>query len=239
MKVKIISPVVNSPSFLDIQITKFKENLSNDFELICIDDSKQDSMNDQFMDVCSRHSDVATWFRNTRSPVSGPSMGHANAIQFALDNIVYTSCLDDIVFLIDSDIFLMEKLDLIEFMKGKEIASFMQSREDVDYLWPGFTLLNMPEIKKYESDIKFFPGWFGGQMCDTGGESHNFLMENNIQPHPINCKFEGEYKGETLVNMETFMDEKFLHFRGGTIWDGKVDVFKQKIEILNNILEHG
>ena len=50
----------------------------------------------------------------------------------------------------------MEKLDLIEFMKGKEIASFMQSREDVDYLWPGFTLLNMPEIKKYESDIKFF-----------------------------------------------------------------------------------
>ena len=49
MKVKIISPVVNSPTFLDIQIAKFKENLSNDFELICIDDSKQDSMNDQFI----------------------------------------------------------------------------------------------------------------------------------------------------------------------------------------------
>ena len=97
----------------------------------------------------------------------------------------------------------------------------------------------MPEIKKYDSDIKFFPGWFGGQMCDTGGESHNFIFENNIQPHPINCKFEGEYRGETLVNMETFMDEKFLHFRGGTIWDNKVDVFKQKIEILNNILAHG
>ena len=144
MKVKIISPVVNFPKFLDIQIEKFKENLLCDFELVCIDDSKHESMPEQFMDVCSKHDDVATWFRNTRSPVSGPSMGHANAIQFALDNIVYTSCLDDIVFLIDSDIFLMEKLDLIEFMKGKEIASFMQSREDVDYLWPGFTLLNMP-----------------------------------------------------------------------------------------------
>ena len=181
MKVKIISPVVNSPTFLDIQIAKFKENLSNDFELICIDDSKQDSMNDQFMDVCSRHSDVATWFRNTRSPVSGPSMSHANAIQFALDNIVYVSCLNDIVFLIDSDIFLMEKLDLVEFMKGKEIASFKQSRGEVDYLWPGFTLLNMPQIKKYDSEIKFFPGCFGGEMCDTGGESHNFLLQNNIE----------------------------------------------------------
>ena len=239
MKVKIISPVVNFPKFLDIQIEKFKENLLCDFELICIDDSKHESMPEQFMDVCSKHDDVATWFRNTRSPVSGPSMSHANAIQFALDNIVYVSCLNDIVFLIDSDIFLMEKLDLIEFMKDKEIASFKQSRGEVDYLWPGFTLLNMPEIKKYDSDIKFFPGCFGGEMCDTGGESHNFLLQNNIEPYSIDCKFEGEYKGQTLVNMETFMGGNFLHFRGGTLWDGKRDVFKQKIQILNDILQHG
>ena len=64
----------------------------------------------------------------------------------------------------------------------------------------------MPEIKKYDSEIKFFPGCFGGEMCDTGGESHNFLLQNNIEPYPIDCKFEGEYKGETLVNMETFME---------------------------------
>ena len=239
MKVKIISPVVNIPSFLNIQISKFKENLLCDFELICIDDSRQEGLDQQFRNVCSDHDDVATWFKNTRPHVSGPSMGHANAIQFALDNIVYTSCLNDIVFLVDSDIFLMEKIDLIDFMKGKEIASFMQSRENVNYLWPGLTILNMPEIKNYDSDIKFFPGCFGGQVCDTGGESHNFIFENNIEPHPINCKFEGEYRGETLVNMETFMDGKFLHFRGGTIWDGKVDVFKEKIGILNNILAHG
>tara|TARA_B100000902_G_scaffold381746_1_gene418621 strand:+ start:868 stop:1587 length:720 start_codon:yes stop_codon:yes gene_type:complete len=239
MKVKVISPVVNFPKFLEIQILKFRENLLCDFELICIDDSKSDDQREQFQKICSEHDDVSTWYRNTNAPVSGPSMGHANAIQFALDNIVYTSCLDDIVFLIDSDIFLMEKINLLEFMKDKEIASFMQSRGDVDYLWPGFTLLNMPLLKMYESEIKFFPGSFGGQMCDTGGQSHNFLMENNIKPYSVDCKFEGEYKNENLVNMETFMHGKFLHFRGGTIWDGKVDVFRQKIEILNNILAHG
>ena len=65
MKVKIISPVVNFPKFLDIQIEKFKQNLLCDFELICIDDSKHESMPEQFMDVCSKHDDVATWFRNT------------------------------------------------------------------------------------------------------------------------------------------------------------------------------
>ena len=88
MKVKIISPVVNIPSFLNIQISKFKENLLCDFELICIDDSRQEGLDQQFRNVCSDHDDVATWFKNTRDPVSGPSMGHASAIQFALDNIV-------------------------------------------------------------------------------------------------------------------------------------------------------
>ena len=39
--------------------------------------------------------------------------------------------------------------------------------------------------------------------------------------------------------METFMEGNFLHFRGGTLWDGKHDVFKQKIQILNDILQHG
>ena len=31
MKVKIISPVVNFPKFLDIQIEKFKENINEHF----------------------------------------------------------------------------------------------------------------------------------------------------------------------------------------------------------------
>ena len=54
MKVKIISPVVNIPSFLHIQISKFKENLLSDFELICIDDSKferDDFDNVEFVDI--------------------------------------------------------------------------------------------------------------------------------------------------------------------------------------------
>ena len=32
------------------------------------------------------------------------------------------------------------------------------------------------------------------------------------------------------------MDEKFLHFRGGTLWDGKVDVYERKLKLLQNIL---
>jgi hypothetical protein len=97
----------------------------------------------------------------------------------------------------------------------------------------------MPKLKEMSGRPRFFPGSFGGQLCDTGGESYNFLNENNITPESIDCVFEGDYRGQTLINMETFMNGKFLHFRGGTLWDGKVNVFNQKVEILNNILNHG
>jgi len=237
MKLKIFSPVVNSPDFLELQCILFRENLLCEYELYAIDDSNESSISSQFMDICEKHG--ATYIRNMNPNVHGPSASHANTIDYALNNIVYKSCLDDIVFLIDSDCFLMEKFDLVEYMKDKTISSFMQSRGDVEYLWPGFTLLNMPKIKESKSKIGFFPGSFGGQLCDTGGQSYNFLQENNIKPNSINCLFEGEYKGQTLINMETFMDGIFLHFRGGTIWDGKVNVFNQKVEILNNILNHG
>lgn len=237
MKLKIFSPVVNSPDFLELQCILFQKNLLCDYELYAIDDSKDSSMGVKFMDICEKYG--ATYIKNMNPNVHGPSASHANTLNYALENIIYKSCLDDIVFLVDSDCFLMESIDLVEYMNNKTISSFMQSRGDVEYLWPGFTLLNMTRIKESKIKIGFFPGSFGGQLCDTGGQSYEFLQENSITPESIDCVFEGQYRGQKLINMETFMGGKFLHFRGGTIWDGKVNVFNQKVEILNNILNHG
>lgn len=237
MKLSIFSPVVNFPQFLELQCILFNENLLCDYQLFVVDDSKDPEISDDFMKISEMYG--ATYIKNMNSNVSGPSASHANTIQYALDNIIYRSCTDDVVFLVDSDCFLMEKFDMVEYMRDKVISSYMQSRGDVNYLWPGFTILNMSKIKEMEDRVRFFPGSFGGQLCDTGGESYNFLTKNNIIPEPVDCVFEGEYRGQNLINMETFMDGKFLHFRGGTLWDGKVDVFNQKVEILNNILDYG
>jgi glycosyltransferase involved in cell wall biosynthesis len=237
MKLKIFSPVVNFPQFLELQCIQFNENLLCDYDFYVIDDSKDESISTEFLKICEKYG--AVYLKNPRIENLPPSYAHANSIQYALDTIVYDSCLDDIVFFIDSDCFLMEKVNLVEFMQDKKICSFMQSREDVEYLWPGFTLLNMSELKNSTERIKFFPGVFGGQLCDAGGESHLFLKQNNITSDNINCVFEGVYKGEQLLNMETFMDGKFLHFRGGSLWDGKLDIFNRKVEILNSILNHG
>jgi len=236
MKLKIFSPVVNFPQFLELQCIQFKKNLLCDYDLYVIDDSRNDSLSDEFISICDTYGAIYT--KNNNHQSFSPSYAHANSLQYGLDNIIYKSCLNDIVFLIDSDCFLMKKINLVEYMKDKVISSFVQNRENVHYLWPGFTLLNMSTLKECKSKIKFFPGHFCGQLCDAGGESHNFLVENGITPDSIDCKYEGEYMGQNLINMETFMCGNFLHFRGGSLWDGKVDVFNQKVEILNNILNY-
>ena len=59
----------------------------------------------------------------------------------------------------------------------------------------------------------------------------------SIDDITVQQTYNGYYKGYEVENMESLMDEKFLHFRGGTLWDGKVDVYERKLKHLNNILE--
>jgi hypothetical protein len=103
MMLKIFTPVVNSPEFLNLQVSKFIENLECEFQIIAIDDSNDPVLGDKFRRLCDKYEGYLYYFLNGNRKMGGPSSSHANTIQFALDNIIYRSCLDDIVFLVDSD----------------------------------------------------------------------------------------------------------------------------------------
>ena len=83
-----------------------------------------------------------------------------------------------------------------------------------------------------------YPGGSGGSSLqhvhDTadGAKITGILEVDDVKP-----SWGGSYNGIELENMETFMDGKFFHFRGGTLWDGKTDVYERKLSILNTILE--
>ena len=52
MMLKIFTPVVNSPEFLNLQVSKFIENLECDFQIIAIDDSNDPVLGDKFRRLC-------------------------------------------------------------------------------------------------------------------------------------------------------------------------------------------
>jgi predicted glycosyltransferase involved in capsule biosynthesis len=233
MKFKIFTTVTNQPSFAELQAKTFKEYLQCDYEFHIVDDSI--GFSDEYEQICKDNNAVYHLKKEKIVP-HNPMKSCAQAVQWTYDNLIQ-NCTDDIVLFLDSDMFLFQEFDPIEYMKNKIISGCLQTRGDVNYLWNGIVFLNMPSILNMNGKLNFDCGMVEDQFCDVGGFTYYFIKDNDIDVADLRPKFEGEYNGIQLENMETFMDGKFFHFRGGALWDGKVDVFGRKIEILQNILD--
>jgi predicted glycosyltransferase involved in capsule biosynthesis len=233
MKLKVFTTVTNQPSFAELQAKTFKEYLQCDYEFHIVDDSI--GYNEEYQQICKDNGAIYH-LKEEKIVPHNPMQSCANAVQWTYDNLI-KKCENDIVLFLDSDMFLFKKFHPIEYMIDKVITGCLQSRGNVNYLWNGIFLLNMKEILKMGGDLDFSCGTIEGEFCDVGGATYYFIQNNDIEVDDLRPKFEGEYNGIQLENMETFMDGKFFHFRGGALWDGKVDVFERKLKILQEILD--
>jgi hypothetical protein len=233
MKLQVFTTVTNQPSFAELQAKTFREFLDCDYEFHIVDDSI--GYEQEYQQICKDYG--ATYHLKEEKIVPhDPMRSCAQAVQWTYDNLI-EKCSEDIVLFLDSDMFLFQKFNPVDYMKDKIITGCLQTRGSVDYLWNGILIFNMPKILKQTGRLDFGCGMVENDFCDVGGKTYFFLKENDIKVDDLRPKFEGEYNGIQLENMETFMDGKFFHFRGGALWDGKVDVFHRKINILNQILE--
>lgn len=233
MKLKIFTTVTNQPSFAELQAKTFKEFLQCEYEFNIVDDSV--GYNEEYVQICKDYG-LNYHLKKEKIIPHNPMQSCAQAVQWTYDNLI-KKCEDDIVLFLDSDMFLFKEFDPIEYMTGKTIVGCLQSRGNVNYLWNGILLFNMNKILNYGGNLDFSCGNIDGEFCDVGGGTYYFIRDNNIQVDDLRPKFEGDYNGIKLENMETFMGGKFFHFRGGALWDGKVDVFERKLEILQKILD--
>jgi hypothetical protein len=236
MKLKIFTTVTNQPEFAKLQAQTFKEFVDCDYEFHLVDDSTNSS--NEFSKVCDEYG-IIYHKKEEKIVPHDPMYGCAFAVQWTYDNLI-KKCSDDIVLFLDSDMFLLEKFNIVEYMKDKSLLGCYQKRGHVEYLWNGILLFNMPKVLSLKGDLDFSCGIIDGELCDVGGGTYYFLKENNISIQDISVQqtFNGYYKTHKVENMESLMDERFLHFRGGTLWDGKKDVYERKLKMLNDILEN-
>jgi hypothetical protein len=236
MKLKIFTTVTNQPDFAKLQAQTFSEFLECDYEFHLVDDSiDSQNLSDQYIQICEENSMI--YHRKHEKIVPhNPMMGCAFAVQWTYENLIKQYD-NDIVLFVDSDMFLFEKFNPIEYMKDKIITGCIQRRGNVEYIWNGIFILNMPKVLSLRGDLNFSCGVVEGELTDVGGHTFYFLKENELQVDDIQPSYGGFYNDIELENMETFMEGKFFHFRGGTLWDRKKDVYERKLEILNQILE--
>jgi hypothetical protein len=236
MKLKIFTTVTNQPPFAELQAQTFKKFVDSDYEFHLIDDSL--NFSEQYIKICE---DNYIFYHKKEEKIvpHHPMAACAFAVQWTYDNLI-KKCEDDIVLFLDSDMFLLEKFDIIKYMQDKTILGSYQKRGHVEYLWNGILLFNMPKILSLKENLNFSCGMIDGEFCDVGGGTYYFLKENNIRISDISLQYNyygnDYYRGCEVENMESFIDGKFLHFRGGTLWDGNADVYERKLKMLQNIL---
>jgi len=246
--IHIFTSVVNRPDFVGIQHKLFEKFLNEKYEFHVVDDSVDAEITTQFREVCE--SLKITYHRKppANKPMN-PAQACAHTVQWTYDNLIRKNHSEDIVFFLDSDMFLIDEFSIEEYMSDAIIAGLPQVRGHITYMWNGIMFFNMPKIE--DKDIDFSDGMVDGEMTDVGGHTYWYFKNTGIEMKKTNEEFPTYpthfndidlQKDSGGYNMELHLDDKFLHYRAATNWyanwKGSDDPLKKKTIIFNTLIEN-
>jgi hypothetical protein len=181
---KVITAVVNNPIFIEIQYYTLKKYLKNDFEYIIFNDAKnfEDYTNygditikNKIIEKCKElnikciniENDNHKYLNNVNEVSIRASETMNIMLKYQLEN-------PDIYLILDSDMFLIDYLDIEKYKKYNS-AVVLQSRENNNnllyYIWQGLLYIDMNKIKNKELlDWSMIYG-----ITDSGGNTYKWL----------------------------------------------------------------
>jgi hypothetical protein len=211
-KVRLLTFHYNEPEFIQLQYLSFTKFIEDEFELIVFNDGntpererairemcekygiqcvryeqnwhKTDPYNQRFLkwtlDPSYINSPCLRGKKSIENIATMPSIRHAHVIQYALENYGYNH--DDIVVILDGDIFSIRPISLKQLLDGYDIVASHKDDGDyrpkaVDYLWVTFIAFD-PRTIPNKDDFHFFPDFINGHVQDTGSHSYNYLLNN-------------------------------------------------------------
>ena len=242
--IHIFTSVVNRPDFIPLQQKLFDKFLKNEYKFHIVDDSVDSKITEEFKLVCDANG--LEYYRKppTNKPLN-PAQACADTVQWTYDNIIRKNHSEDIVFFLDSDMFLIDEFDIEEYMSDALIGGLPQIRGHVTYMWNGIMFFNMPMLE--DKNIDFSDGVVEGEMTDVGGSTYWYFLRTGVKMKESDVDYPTHYNDIDLqkdaggYNMELHLDGKFLHYRAATNWHsnwkgsddplmGKTKVFKQIME---------
>ena len=176
---KIITSVVNSTDFIEIQHRTLQKYFKGEYEFIVFNDAKE------FDDVTNGGDlTIKTKIRETCKTLNilcfdvandhhrGMNMSDRHADTFNKHVLAYQLQNPDKYFLLDSDMFLIDYFDPAKYEQF-ECAIVLQSRKiTTNYIWPGLCFIDFTKIKN-----QGLLNWRCGHECDSGGMMRDWLSE--------------------------------------------------------------
>lgn len=244
--IHIFTSVVNRPDFVLLQNKLFQKFLKNDYQFHVVDDSIDQTISEQFDTICSENG-FSYYKKPERTVQMNPAQACADTVQWTYDTLIKENHKNDIVFFCDSDLFLVDEFDIVDYMNGAIIAGLPQYRGSVTYMWNGIMFFNM--LMMEDLNINFSDGVIEDELTDVGGHTYYYFKKNNIQMKETDVQYPTHYYDIELqneevtrgYNFELHLDGKFLHYRAATNWHtnwrGSEDPLTYKTKIFNQIMK--
>jgi hypothetical protein len=219
-KVLIISHHHNRPDFIEIQYKTFKKFMIDEYEFIVFNDARNHQMHEQIKETCDCYDieciDIPQEIhsrpylqRQAHDDYNHYSARAANVLQYSLDVRGFDH--NDIVMVIDSDMFLIEKFSAIHHLNAHDLAGVSHSRKNgsqkIDYIWNGLLFFNMATLPNKRT-LNFNCGWVEGILTDTGGYTYYYFQQN---PHVRFKPIEG------FVYLKNFWCKECFHNAQATV----------------------
>lgn len=248
MTVQIFTSVVNRPQFLELQVKLFSKFLEDDYQFhVVYDDGIDKNILKEFENICKNNNlilhkaDDSVIHRN-------PSTCISKVIKWIYDELLIKTYYDDICMIVDSDMFLIDKFNIEDYISGYPIGGIPQYRGNVKYITNQLMIFNMKEIIKIDHNIDFMDGFIENQNVDSCGEMHYWFKRNNINLKETFTSYPTHFHDIEIqdpnitngINFELY-DEIFLHYRAGSNWFSKWkesnDPLIEKEKIFNQIID--
>lgn len=175
----VFSYFSSEPEFVGLQYKAFRKFLPK-HRYIVFNDAFDKKDRTAIKLECKRHDIECINVPKTIHKISYPPLPQINqkldifvrkavTLQFALEKLGYKH--DDILMLVDPRVLPIRHLNIDEFMHDTDVATVFKSFEQLDYMWPGLTILNMNQIPN--RFILTFD--FNDQNSTVGGYTHYYL----------------------------------------------------------------
>ena len=260
----IINIISKNSKYIRIQNDNFKKYIKSDYEYIVLNNAIFDkNESDDIENICNelgiksykidRNDQVLnyTGFNNYGQFEHWASYGPTPGANYALNwlSIILSSQLknDVPVCLIHSDMFFLKEIDLYQILKDNDSVFVPQYRNKVNYIWDGFVIFKDSNIT---SKLNWSSGEVNGEICDCGGQTHNYLQTNpktsfieswNISDYELlpnnRIKFDTHLNGNvryTLIYDENKAELEDMILNGYKLSDNKSLVYETDVDDYKN-----
>lgn len=211
--IKILTYSHKRPDFIKLQYESIKKHLKSEYEYIVFNNSIDSIDNyNEIHRICKELNikcvdvELDEELRITHNELNYTSNRYTNPNLACSYPLIWTfkkflSKDDDIICIIDSDMFFINDIDIYDKIKDKDLIYIPQYRTiNVKYAWNAFICLNIkkcPELLNFD----WHPGQVNGMACDVGGQTHHNLLNGNYD-----CEIIEEYSVRDIIkNKEDFL----------------------------------